>query len=239
MFSFFILLFSLASCTADSNLRVMEQGQLVAEEQHRFLQEGPDADPADVTDLFPYAPSGPVRLSALTGRWFMTYRSLFMGNNGYCTTVDYDIKAQTDLDNNKLRVTVAQRSNSPTGNLQMSIGSANNEAYGIDPIPGILYGMFTADLNKKGDSLNPGLFIVQGAGPIDIQTRQYAWVVMSDPAKSFSMVLARNVEDFRSLYQNAALDSMQANGFDKLWNQPSVEVPQGADCLYVNPTTFV
>lgn len=195
----------------------------------------------DINDLFPYAPSGPIRLSALTGRWFVTYRSLFFSTNGFCTTVDYDIKARTDgsATDTQLRITVGQRSNSETGTLQKSIGSGTNSAYGIDPIPGILYGMYATAYTRETDALNPGVFVVQAAGPIDIQTRQYSWVVMSDPSKSFSFAMARNVDDFRSLYQNDVLDLMQANGFDKLWNQPTVEVPQGEGCLYMEPTAYV
>ena len=112
-------------------------------------------------------------------------------------------------------------------------------AYGLPHIPNILYGMFASNSQQASEDLNPGVFVVQAVGPMDIKTRQYAWVAMSDPAKSYSIVLARDVEDFRSLYQSTVLDSMQANGFDKLWNQPSVEVTQGSDCLYVDPNAFV
>lgn len=255
-----LVILLLSSTFADQSLRTNEAAN---EQIIRKLQDGPnnqngnqdnqqvdfnnagslnvEADVEDITDLFPYAPSGPVRLSALTGRWFVVYRSLFFSTNGFCTTVDYDIKARTDgsATDTQLRITVGQRSNSRTGTLQKSIGSGTNSAYGIDPIPGILYGMYATAYTRETDSLNPGIFVVQAAGAIDIQTRQYSWVVMSDPAKAFSFVMARNVDDFRSIYQNDVLDLMQANGFDKLWNQPTVEVPQGDDCLYLQPTVFV
>lgn len=196
---------------------------------------------ADISDLFPYSPAGPVRLSAITERWFAVKRSIFFSTNGYCTTVDYDITAQTDgsPDEFPLRVTVAQRSNGVDGNLQKSMGLATNVAYGIEAIPGVLYGLYTSNLNQNKDILNPGIYIIQKTGPIDLKTRQYGWIIVSDPAKSFSLVLARDVDDYNQYYDNNVMDWMEANGFDKLWNVPQVVVPQGGDCRYISPTVFV
>ena len=155
--------------------------------------------------------------------------------------MDYDITAPTDGSPNEfpLRVTVAQRSNGVNGALQKSIGLASNVAYGIEAIPGVLYGMYTSNLNQNKDILNPGIYIIQKTGPIDIKTREYGWLVVSDPAKSFSLVLARDTDDYFADYDQSVMDWMDSNGFDKLWNVPQVVVPQGGDCRYISPTVFV
>ena len=195
-----------------------------------------DIADGDASDLFPYSPAGSLTLSAFTNRWYVMYTSVFLDSNTFCTTVDYDLKAVQDgsfATESSLRVTVSTRRFSANGELVQSIGSGTNSAYGIRAIPGILYGIYGNGLVKRSDNLNPGIFIVQRAGPKDIQTRKYSYAVVSDPTKSFSLVLARDPDDFRDFYRDDVLRWMGANGFDRLWNKP-VEIQQDSACVYTS-----
>ena len=193
-----------------------------------------DIADGDASDLFPYSPAGSLTLSAFTRRWYVMYSSIFLETNTYCTTVDYDLKASQDgsfATETTFRVTVSTRRFSATGELFQSIGSATNSAYGIKALPGILYGIYGNGLVQRSDQLNPGIFVVQRAGPKDIKTRQYSYAVISDPTRSFTLVLARDPDDFREFYRDDVLRWMGANGFDRLWNKP-VEIQQDSECVY-------
>ena len=60
----------------------------------------------------------------------------------------------------------------------------------------------------------------------------------TDPTKSFSVVLVRNVKDYHQTYRTEAIDWMASNGFDKVWNKPH-KVSHGEDCLYYDPAVFI
>ena len=89
----------------------------------------------------------------------------------------------------------------------------------------------------RSDSLNNGIYIVVANGPVDIQTRQYAWIVMSDPTRSFSFVLASNINDYRNFYEGEVRNYMLANGFDQVYNRPE-PVEQGGSCEYISPDIY-
>lgn len=186
------------------------------------------ADPNDVSDLFPYSPKGATRLSGLTGRWYQMYGSLFLNPEAFCITVDWDVRAGGNI-----WVTMTQRLESPTGSYQQIIGTGTNQAYGIEPIPGILYGVYGSNIQQKSDNLNPGIYVVEATGPLDAMTKKHAWVVLTDPAKSFSVILAKNVDDFNAFYRETALNYLASNGFDQLWNKP-YKIDQGGDCVYTS-----
>ena len=56
---------------------------------------------------------------------------------------------------------------------------------------GILYGVYGSNIQQKSDNLNPGIYVVEATGPLDAMTKKHAWVVLTDPAKSFSVILAK------------------------------------------------
>lgn len=89
-----------------------------------------------------------------------------------------------------------------------------------------------------GDVLNPGIFVVQKVGPIDVVNKQYAWMAVSDPTKSFLFILARDVPTYKRLYERGAIEYLLANGFDRIWNMPT-DVYQSDICRYFEPTIFV
>jgi hypothetical protein len=190
------------------------------------------ADPNDIADLFPYSPKGSTQLSGLTGRWYQMYGSLFLNPAAYCITVDWDVRGGANI-----WVTMTQRLDSATGTRQSIIGTGTNAAYGIDPIPGILYGVYGSNIQTKSENLNPGIFIVEATGPRNIVTKKYSWVILTDPAKSFSVVFAQNYDDFTANYDTDARDYLASNGFDQLWNKP-FKIAQGGDCLYTSRSSI-
>lgn len=191
------------------------------------------ANPDDVSDLFPYSPVGPVRLSSLLGRWYQVQGSLFLNPEAFCITVDWNLRPGGNL-----YVTVGQRLGGPAGNLQQITGTGTNAAYGIQPIPGILYGVYGSNIQQKSENLNPGIFTINAAGPVNVFTKRHAWVALSDPSKSMLIILARNVAEYEGEYQEEVLRFLRSNGFDKIWNKPYA-VNQGGDCLYSGPNVFV
>ena len=55
-------------------------------------------------------------------------------------------------------------------------------------------------ISQDTATLNPGVFVIQTKGPVNIMTRNYEFLVVSDPTKSFCIVLANDVQRFKVLF---------------------------------------
>ena len=62
----------------------------------------------------------------------------------------------------------------------------------------------------------------------------YSYSLVSDSRRLSLFVLARDVTEFRSEYENEALDWLAENGFDSPINEP-LECYHEDDCLYADP----
>lgn len=63
----------------------------------------------------------------------------------------------------------------------------------------------------------------------DIENEEYQWVIVSDKYKVTLFVLARNVDEFYSIYNEKVLQILKDYGFTKIWNKPIQTIQ---DCSY-------
>jgi len=63
----------------------------------------------------------------------------------------------------------------------------------------------------------------------EIVKEEYQWAVVSDKYKLSLFVLARNVDEFHSIYNDKVLQILKDYGFTRIWNKP-IETIQ--DCSY-------
>eukprot|EP01041_Mallomonas_annulata_P004306 gene4306-8566_t len=161
-----------------------------------------------------------VDLKLYAGRWYQTHASLIPNQtfekNGYCITADY-----TYIDPVTLSVVNAENKGSPTGEIFSMNGTATipNEEQ-----PGKLRIKF----DTKSHLSHPfaGFYWVIELDP------NYKWAVVSVPFSLELFILARDVIEFRTTYQDIVLAKVASRGFDKSFNSP-LETYQGPDCKYI------
>ena len=60
---------------------------------------------------------------------------------------------------------------------------------------------------------------------------QYSYALVSEPSRLALFVLARDVDEYETVYKEEATEFLDANGFEAPINNPE-PVYQGDDCLY-------
>jgi lipocalin len=180
----------------------------------------------DSNDLPPKTVSE-LDVNAYLGRWYQTFSS-FLANqtfekNGYCVTADYVGVSETEFN-----ITNAQNLGSPTGKLNEIKGK------GVLPNPeepGKWLVTFTDEKTHKRQQYSGSPYWIINLGPKNPTTEQYDYAVISAPLGTSLFILARNVSDFRSTYQQQLLADLKEQGFATPFNKP-LETYQGPDCAY-------
>ncbi len=67
----------------------------------------------------------------------------------------------------------------------------------------------------------------------EVKDKQYQWAVVSDGLQVSLFVLARNVTEFNSKYDETVRATLKALGFTEAWNSPIPTVQQ--NCTYWPP----
>lgn len=80
-------------------------------------------------------------------------------------------------------------------------------------------------------SYDRGNYWIVALGDIPAGESQYPWSIVSTPFRTTSFILARNVDDFRSVYAKIVFEIARKKGFTSNLNKP-LETYQGGDCLY-------
>lgn len=80
----------------------------------------------------------------------------------------------------------------------------------------------------------PGPYWIVAVGQIPEHQSLYPWSIVSTPYETSLFILARNVSEFQSTYQEAVLNLAEDLGFRFFFNKP-LETYQGTDCKYYTP----
>ena len=68
-------------------------------------------------------------------------------------------------------------------------------------------------------------------GEIDSRSKLYQWAVVSDPLGIDLFILARDVDDFHSKYEEDVLALVASRGFKHIFNSP-IQTYQSDQCAY-------
>lgn len=158
-----------------------------------------------------------------SGRWYQTYSSLFPNitfeKDGYCITADYGV-----ISNLSISVVNAQAHGSAQGRLEIMNGTATV----VDPKhPGKL----SLTLGEKKQSL-PGFYWIVALGPV--VNGVYQWSVVSAPFRLVLFILARDVEEFKLVYEADVLKLVQRLGFTWPFNKPLPTYQDKSTCNYLD-----
>jgi lipocalin len=110
---------------------------------------------------------------------------------------------------------------SPIGDLKQANGTASKTS---DP------GKFTVRV-QSGNQTQSFPYWVVAVGTIPPGESMYPWSVVSTPFRTSLFILARNVTQFRTQYQEQVLQLVRRKGFTSSNNKP-LETYHGFDCLY-------
>ena len=162
-------------------------------------------------------------LNAYLGDWFQMYSDAIViksfEDDAYCATAEYTLQ-----DDGKIGVRNYAKKSAPDGKDYIIEGYAyqyNKDVEGelkvhFDPPPGQDVAPFDAP------------YWVLALGPIE--NDQYTWAIVSDNLSQFLFVLARNVADFKSKYEDEVLATVKNMGFTGY--KAPIEMYQGTDCVY-------
>jgi lipocalin len=158
-----------------------------------------------------YKPIDALDVDAYMGRWYQTHANLqfiLIELGGRCATADYKLEAdgKISLVNQARPWFVPQLFARTTGFVVQG-----------DESPGA-FTVVQRYLRKTNpdevEYKTPGNYWIIGIGPI--VNGQYQWAAVSDPEKSLSFIIARDVKDFRDKYEDDALKVFDDFGFDKV-----------------------
>jgi apolipoprotein D and lipocalin family protein len=173
------------------------------------------------------APNTPDTVDALDvpafmGLWYQMYGDKFVfettSPGSYCATAKYWLQ-----DDGTIGVHNYQTTDSPDGEVM----TVDGYAYYKSPEtaiaePGQL--MLHFDIAPSD-----GPYWILALGPV--VDGFYDWTIVSDPMQLSLFILARDVEDFESKYEQEVVDLALSLGFTKGYNKP-VPLYQGDDCVY-------
>lgn len=181
-----------------------------------------------------------LNVTAYLGRWYQMYASIIPNQtferNGFCVTADY-VDPVIDTDGEIFFTVInSQTVGSPNGTVSQAIGIASNENFNVDP--GKFRVSFTTSAMSSAKSVLPfslfspfsksfspqGFYWIIDVGDIDTSTtnqlQQYPWAIVSTPFQLLLFVLARDVDEFRSKYEEKVLDRVADLGFTSFFNKP-------------------
>lgn len=182
-----------------------------------------------------YKPIEDLDIDSYLGRWYQTHASfnfVLLELGGICTTADYTLASNNTIalvnqGRNPLVPTFFQKT---TGLLVRSPeGDARGTVYQTYNIPVIGEALDELGINQIYDDVDevsyesPGNYWVIAIGPI--VDGQYQWAAISNPDKTLSFIIARDVDEFYNTYEDEALQVFEDFGFTDFFRNKPLETP--------------
>lgn len=166
-----------------------------------------------------------VNLTSYLGRWYQVYSS-FVANrtfekDGYCITADY-----TAVSDTLFNLTNAQAIGSPSGSIDTISGQSELK----DPSQLGKWVITLENGPKIFDRNIYGFYWIIELGPLNANGL-YSYSVVSSPFGITLFVLARDVTEFRTTYEQDVLARLDQRGFKTPFNRP-LPTYQESDCNY-------
>jgi lipocalin len=173
-------------------------------------------------DKMIYSPVATLNTEAYLGRWFQMAASaqfLLLELGGNCVTADYKLRPEDGkialvnqgrpwLIPRWFARTTGFVAQSPNAGEEGSFTVAQTYLFSIDPD--------TVEYEA------PGGYWILALGPIS--NGLYQWAVVSNPEKSLSFILARNVQDYNKRYKNDAKQVFEdLGGFNNLFKNKPID----------------
>jgi len=158
--------------------------------------------------------------NAYVGRWYQMYADKLVLDtiepDAYCVTADYAL-----LEDGSISVHNYQTTGSPTEGAAVIDGTAT--------IPNADEpGKLKVQFPSEGTVAAP--YWVLDLGPVN-GDGVYDWSIVSDPFTAYLFVLARDVDTFKTKYDEEVSTKLKNLGFTKKFNSPIVTY-QESDCKY-------
>lgn len=154
------------------------------------------------------------------GRWYQTFASRTVIDTfeigAACVTADYGATSSP----NKVTVLNSNTDNKDHGGKLKQIAGSATQSNPSEP--GKL------GVNLSGVPITVPYYIA-ALGPI--VDGEYQWAIVTAPLKSNLFVLARNVDNFKSVYESEVLSLLKSQGFTHFYNEP-LPTYHGSDCNY-------
>jgi len=160
-------------------------------------------------------------VSKYIGRWYQVYAGSFSfiktEHNGTCIAADYGILSTGNISVFNQEVTTDGQYETISGCAYAPDASQPGQLYVQFPFTNGEYWIVKLGPDTYGDD---GLY-------------QYSIVTNHDQVSLF--VIARDIETFKSDYQEEVLEYLASNGYDNIWNTPIETVHE--NCNYLQPPT--
>lgn len=159
-------------------------------------------------------------LPSYLGLWYQMYADAIV-----IDTFEKDSFCATALYGNNGNATISVHNYAKIGSPTGSNYVIDGEAYNTDPTePGQLMVKF-----YEGGSPFPAPYWILALGPLNFDNL-YDYAIVSDNKSQFLFVLARNVDTFNKLYNDAVLATLNTLGFTGF--KKPIPTYQGNDCIY-------
>jgi len=166
-----------------------------------------------------YAPIENLNTTAYLGRWYQTHSSfqfVLLTFGGQCVTADYEL-----VDDKKISLVNQGRP------LLVPRFLVRTTGFAVQSPEGQPEGAFTVAqrylLGVDSDSVvfeDPGNYWIFAIGPLD-ENDQYQWAAVSNPQKTLSFIITRNIQEFQEKYQDEVLALFDELGFNRFFvNKP-------------------
>lgn len=164
-------------------------------------------------------------VNAYMGRWYEMYSSIIpkltFEKDGFCVTADYFKPFLSSTGVLQFEVVNSLNEGSPTGELSQVTGTATNDNPDDEP------GKFKLQFEE---SSNTGDYWILEVG--DMVNGQYPWAIVSTPLCTSLFVLARDVNEFNTVYKDDVLQEVEDLGFTIFINEPIETFQSTLLCTY-------
>lgn len=169
-----------------------------------------------------YAPVATLDTEAYMGRWYQMAASaqfVLLELGGICATADYTLRPEDGkiaLVNQARPWLIPRFFARTTGFVAQSPIPTEQGAFTVNQV--YLFSIDPDDVEYEA----PGSYWILALGPI--VNGKYEWAVVSNPEKTLSFILARNVQDYNKLYKKAANQVFtDLGGFDNVFKNKPIE----------------
>ncbi len=89
---------------------------------------------------------------------------------------------------------------------------------------------------NSSDMMHKAFFWIVALGDFDATTNKYPWAVISSPFGLNLFIMARDIDEFQSKYEDQVLKMVHDKGFKFVFNKPIKSFQSTTECNYP-PTT--